>query len=175
MELIFSQHIKGDKQAFIARLKEVAGNLGIDPNWLMAVIYKESKFDPAAQNKSGATGLIQFMPQTAQGLGTTTAALKAMDSVAQLKYVEKYYAPYAGVLVDYPSLYLSTFFPAALGKSDTHIMQTSRLSAGMIAGQNPAIDLDKNSVLTVGEFKDYCYRNFSVDIVNILKKKDLLA
>jgi hypothetical protein len=175
MALIFENYIKGDKQAFITRLKEVVGNLGIDPNWLMAVIYKESKFDPAAQNPSGATGLIQFMPTTAQGLGTTTASLKTMDSVAQLKYVEKYYAPYAGVLVDYPSLYLATFFPAALGKTDNHIMQTSKLSAGTIAGQNPGIDLDKNGVITVGEFKNYCYRNFSADIVNILKKKDLLA
>lgn len=44
---------------------------------------------------SGATGLIQFMPATAQGMGTTTAALAAMSAVQQLDYVQRYFKPYA--------------------------------------------------------------------------------
>lgn len=43
---------------------------------------------------SGAIGLIQFMPSTAKGLGTSTSALKQMTAVDQLAYVEKYFAPY---------------------------------------------------------------------------------
>ena len=41
----------------------------------------------------GATGLIQFLPSTARGLGTTTDALAGMSSVEQLNYVEKYFDP----------------------------------------------------------------------------------
>ncbi len=75
------------------RIKGVSTRLGIDPNWLMAVMHFESRLNPGAVNPySGATGLIQFMPQTAKSLGTTTEALKTMGFAGQLPYVERYYA-----------------------------------------------------------------------------------
>jgi hypothetical protein len=48
-------------------------------------------FSPAVPNKagSGAVGLIQFMPSTAKGLGTSTEALKKMSAVQQLDFVKK--------------------------------------------------------------------------------------
>src|SRR5690625_4614109 len=53
--------------------------LKIDPSWLMACMAFESArtFRPDIRNAagSGATGLIQFMPATARGLGTTVDAL----------------------------------------------------------------------------------------------------
>ena len=63
-------------------------------------------------------------------------------------------------------LYLATFFPAALGKADTWVMQTSSLSAQTIAAQNQIIDLNKDGQITVGEFKEY--------VAGYLKKKTLL-
>ena len=39
---------------------------------------------------SGATGLIQFMPNTAEGLGTSTGELAGMSRARQMHYVEKY-------------------------------------------------------------------------------------
>ena len=51
----------------------------------------ESGLNSKAVNPhGGATGLIQFMPKTAEGLGTSTAALKAMTPLEQLDYVEKF-------------------------------------------------------------------------------------
>ena len=86
-----------------------------------------------------------------------------MSNVEQLDYVYKYYRPYAGRMNNLYDVYLVTFFPAALGKADNWVLQTSSLSPRIIAEQNPAIDLNKDKQITVGEFKRY------VD----LKKKDL--
>lgn len=54
-------------------IQDVAGRLDMDPRHLAAVIAFESRFNPSAVNPySGATGLIQFMPQC---LTTDTQAL----------------------------------------------------------------------------------------------------
>lgn len=172
MSLLFEGYVTSNKQDFTAKVKSISNKLLIDPNWLMAVMYKESRLNPQAVNSNGgATGLIQFMPATAQSLGTSTAALKAMSNVQQLDYVYKYYKPYITKLNSYPDLYLATFFPAALGKADDYVMQTSKLSAATIAAANPGIDLNKDGKITVGEFKKYCYNQFSSATVAILKKK----
>ena len=152
--MVYEYLVKSNKAAFLAKVADIAAKLGIDPNWLMIVMKMESGINPAAYNKNGgATGLIQFMPATAAGLGTSTGALIAMDNVTQLDYVYKYYRPYAGRLFSVTDLYIVTFFPVALGKPDSYVLQTSSLSAGLIAAANPVFDLDKNNAITVGEFK----------------------
>lgn len=172
MNLLFEEYVKTNKAAFIDKVKSISNKLLIDPDWLMAVMWKESRLNEKAVNpKGGATGLIQFMPATAQSLGTTTAALKTMTNVQQLDYVYKYYKPYITKLNSYPDLYLATFFPAALGKADDYILQTSKLSAAAIAEANPGIDLNKDRKITVGEFKRYCFEQFSTATQNRLKKK----
>jgi peptidoglycan lytic transglycosylase len=47
-------------------------NYGLDPALLAAVIYQESKFDATARSKSGAIGLMQLTPTTAQGIAIRT-------------------------------------------------------------------------------------------------------
>lgn len=174
MSLLFAEYVQTNKEAFLEKVESISNKLLISPDWLMAVMYKESRLNEKAVNAtSGATGLIQFMPSTAASLGTSTAALRNMSNVQQLEYVYKYYFPYITKLNSYPDLYLATFFPAALGKDDDYIMQTSTLSASKIASQNPAIDLNKDGKITVGEFKQYCYNQFSADVVARLKKKAL--
>lgn len=73
------------------KIKSIADRLNCDHNDLMAVINAESGFNPKARNRhSGATGLIQFMPKTAKGLGTSIDELKNMTALEQLDYVEQY-------------------------------------------------------------------------------------
>src|SRR5690606_25639726 len=130
--------------------------LGIDPNWLMAVMYFESAhtFSPAIQNPyTNATGLIQFMPSTAKELGTTVEALKNMSANDQLLYVYKYYARYKSKLKSYVDLYLITFFPIASGKPLDYVLQTATLPAHLIAKQNPVFDLNKDGKITVAEIQ----------------------
>ena len=49
-----------------------ARNYRLEPELVAAVIYQESKFDPAARSSSGAVGLMQLRPETAHGIATRT-------------------------------------------------------------------------------------------------------
>lgn len=49
-----------------------AENYGLEPSLLAAVVYSESKFDPNAESAAGAIGLMQLLPETAQGIADHT-------------------------------------------------------------------------------------------------------
>lgn len=148
-------------QAFRVKTREIAGRLGFDPNWIMAVMGFETgyTFSPAARNPgSTATGLIQFIESTARGLGTTTAQLARMTAVQQLDYVERYYQPYASRVRNLGDAYLAVLWPAAVGRPDSFIMWDA--DSGPYQAQYAA-----NSGLDVGR-KGYITRGDAVSSVN---------
>lgn len=133
-------------QVFVERIWWCAVTLGIDPDWLMACIAWESgeTFSPNVKNMagSGATGLIQFMPTTAKGLGTTTAELAAMTAEDQINYVYKYFRPWAGKLNSLADTYMAILLPNMVGKPDNAVL----FSGGTAYRQNAGLDnnLDGN-------------------------------
>jgi hypothetical protein len=182
---------KGEnKTDFERTVRSICSLLGINPNWLMMVMWNESRLNAQAVNKqpgdvedpqkrsaTRATGLIQFMPDTALQLGTTTKALFAMNAIDQLGYVYKYFKPWTGKIKSYYDLYLVTFFPIAIGKPDDYILQTSKLPASTIAKQNPFFDANKDGKLTVGEIKLRMYQSIPkaivAEVVAEIEKKSL--
>lgn len=103
---------------------EVAKDVGCDPYDLIAIMNNESGMDTSKTNAagSGATGLIQFMPKTAKGLGTTTEALAKMSYSEQMVYVKKFLLDAkrtAGIpqdkKIDGATLYALIFQPAKAG------------------------------------------------------------
>ena len=78
---------------FLRQVEGVAQRVGAKPEQLMGVMSLETMgtFRPSVANPdTHATGLIQFMPRTAQGLGTSIGELSRMTPAEQLPWVEKY-------------------------------------------------------------------------------------
>jgi Transglycosylase SLT domain len=101
-----------DQPSFWTDLQAIAKLLKTDPAWLLNVMASESLFNPAARNGlpgQTATGLLQFIEDTAQSLGTTTEAIRRMSPVEQLRLVEKYLTPFCGRLNSLADVYLAVF------------------------------------------------------------------
>lgn len=171
--MILTNYIQENRQDFIKKMKEISYDLGIPANWLMAVMFKESGLNHRAVNKySGATGLIQFMPDTARRLGTSTDELKQMSNVDQLDYVKKYYWPLRYKVKSYTDAYLAVFFPAAMAKEDNFVLSTKQIAADTIARQNLALDYNSDRQLTKNEVERWALAGFIPEIQTILKKKE---
>lgn len=121
---------------------------------IMACIAWESgeTFSPSVKNMagSGATGLIQFMPETAIGLKTTVAKLAQMTAEDQLNYVYKYFKPYAGKLNDLGDLYMAILWPAGVGKPMAYTLWDKNTRPTTYR-QNSGLDVNKDGKITKGE------------------------
>ena len=139
---------------FKERVLWIADNLGCSPDHLMACMAWESaeSFRPDIKNAagSGATGLIQFMPTTARGLGTTTVKLANMTAEDQLNYVYKYFQPYAGRLNNLGDLYMAILWPKGVGKPDYYVL-FDRSKTPNTFRQNAGLDVNKDGLVTRAE------------------------
>jgi hypothetical protein len=137
--------------AFKREVMRIADELGCDPSHLMAAIAFETgeRFTPDVRNpQSGATGLIQFMPATAKGLGTTTDALAAMTAEEQLAYVEKHFSPWAGRMKTLSDVYMTILWPKAVGRPEAHVLFSAPSKRYL---QNKGLDANKDGQVTKGE------------------------
>jgi murein DD-endopeptidase MepM/ murein hydrolase activator NlpD len=155
-EFALPDAVKQDKE-FTQAVKQLASRLNVREDYLYAVMGFETggTFSPSIENPaSGATGLIQFMPETAKGLGTTTGQLAQMSRTEQLKYVEKYLSNkgiQGGSLSD---VYMAVLFPAAVGKPDNFVLFGKGAMSGFTGiayEQNKGLDLNKDGSITKAE------------------------
>ncbi|GLK89291.1 transglycosylase SLT domain-containing protein [Pseudomonas turukhanskensis] len=141
---------------FRDRVIGMSTTLGVDPNFLMACMAFESgeTFSPSIKNAagSGAVGLIQFMPSTAQALGTTSQQLAAMSAVKQLDFVEKYFLPRAGKLKSLEDVYMAILWPVAIGKPlDFVLFDKSDPQHPKRYIQNAGLDFNRDGKITKAE------------------------
>lgn len=141
---------------FKKKVNKVAQALGIDPNNLMAIMKQESGVNPQARNPSGATGLIQFMPDTARRLGTTTDALFQMDGVQQLDYVYKYFKMTGVGDGSLGELYTAVFMPKYVGyPKDTILGQRGANGfSGKVYAQNAGLDRNRDGIITKADIEN---------------------
>lgn len=138
-------------EEFCNKVLEICKNFGwseMHASWLMACMAFESgeTFRSNIKNAagSGATGLIQFMPSTARGLGTTTDELAKMPEVVQLDFVELYFKPYAKRIASLSDMYMAILMPKYIGKADNAIL----FSGGIAYRQNSGLDANRDGVVT---------------------------
>lgn len=150
------------EKGFIEAVHALEAKIGVEKNAIIRIMKHESGLSPQARNKStNATGLIQFMPNTAKGLGTTVDELIKMTGMEQLKYVEKYYKSMIGKAKTIGDLYMFTFIPAAKDKSNNFELgvkgSTSSvfgLNQDSLYRQNKVFDKTNKGYYTVGDVKD---------------------
>ena len=132
---------------FIDAVEQMAERLGTQPEYILAAMSFETggRFDPSIQNGIGATGLIQFLRSTAQGLGTTTDKLAKMSAVAQLAFVEKYFEPFKGKLGTLEAVYTS-ILSGSPKKPDAVLFK-----AGTAAYKLNPLDWNDDGIITARE------------------------
>jgi len=151
--------------AFRAEVIKLASDLGCNVNYLMACMAFESgrTFRPDVRNAagSGATGLIQFMPSTAQALGTSTDALAKMSAVKQLEWVGLYFWNRRGKLKTLSDMYMAILWPAAVGKSEDYVLfDKADAKHPKRYIQNAGLDWNKDGKITKGEATRKVYKVF---------------
>lgn len=103
----------------------MSSDLGMNPRDLLLVMFLESGVDPSAKNPNGgATGLIQFMPDTLKGMGLSSqevAGFGKKSATEQLDYVKQYVQNHRALIGGRPftsatQYYVANFYPLALQK-----------------------------------------------------------
>jgi hypothetical protein len=150
--------------SFEVKVKFISEKLNIPPEWLMSVMYSESRFNSKAVNfkGSGAVGLIQFMPNTAKELGTTTAKIGKMTELEQLDFVFQYLDIYRKKYGEYKSLtdlYLAILYPKA---REGEICFELYGFPSKAYKQNKGLDYDKNGSVTTWDIEKRMQRLYPV-------------
>lgn len=139
---------------FLSEVDRVAAKFEIEPSTLLAVMDFETggSFSPSQRNAAGssATGLIQFMADTARGLGTSTSELSRMTRTEQMSFVEKYLDQFdskiRGGSAD--DVYMAVLFPKAANKPDSYVLFRQGTKAYQ---QNRGLDLNGDGTITKAE------------------------
>ncbi len=154
-----------NNEEFRNKLNEVSDSLGIKPEWLIKVMYKESGLNPSAINSIGCGGLVGFCPDSPRGdiktLNKRQYSISELrkSPLLQLDAIKDMLINYKGRFNSYEDLYLFNFWPAALGKSDSYVIGNNQLSPELISRQNSGIAIKSGKQpgepLTVADFKVY--------------------
>lgn len=146
---------------FVNKVVSISNSFGwpdMGPSYLMSCMAFESAetFSPAIRNAagSGAIGLIQFMPNTAEGLGTSPDELVCMTAEGQLTYVAKYFAPYAHKIRTLSDMYMAILLPKYVGKPEDAVL----FSHGIAYRQNAGLDANTDGQITKAEAAAFVQR-----------------
>ena len=155
-----SKKLIGGDEDFLEAVKEVSEKRGINQSEFLGLMASESSLDPKAVNKdTGATGLIQFLPEVAESLGTTTDKILEMSRAEQVKLIDKYFD--MNKLPDNPTagqLKTNVLMPAYTDKDDDFELMTKfkKFTDGEAGNpntfsQNKGLDYNEDGFVTVGE------------------------
>ena len=162
-----SYHVT-DLNAFEFKVRHVSQQLDIPPEWLMAVMYLESKFDPSIKNLrgSGATGLIQFMVPTVRELNDRLGTeyymsdIQRMPAHVQLDLVREYLQTVRERYGEFDSLtdlYLGILYPRAISQDFCYALFAKPTKQ---YDMNRGLDENRDGVVTVSDIDRRMKRMF---------------
>ena len=164
--------------SFSSKLNDISQELGMNPRDLLLVMYLESGVNPSAKNPhGGATGLIQFMPDTLKGMGLSKDQVSSFGQKSaeeQLDYVKQYVQGHRGLIGGQPftsatQYYIANFWPIALKKwNGTDPNENKNVVIVSANSNNPAeraaykenkiLDTNNDGVITVGDITNILMR-----------------
>lgn len=160
---------------FLDAVVDMSARLGVNPSYITTIMALETgrRFTADVTNAagSGATGLIQFMPNTAKGLGTTTELLAKMTPIEQLVYVEKYFKPYTGAMDRLVDCYLAVLYPDAMGGALDDVIWSKSSATSFLRKcytQNIGFDKAKKGFITVRDVANSIQRVMDEGMRNTL-------
>lgn len=106
-------------------IKEEARQLGWDWKLLASMVYQESRFDPEATSWSGARGLMQLMPATAEELGVSDRRDATESLKGGIRYLNQLYRRFDEVP---DSLQRIKFTLAAYNCGYSHVADARKLA-----------------------------------------------
>jgi len=151
--------------------RQAAQRVGIDPDIFTRQIQQESGFNPNAKSPAGATGIAQFMPGTAQGMGIDPSdPYAALDAAAKLdrQNLEKY-GDYRSALAAYnagggnvdkyggvpPFEETQRYVQNILGGAGGAIGSAASAAGGAIGGAvSGAVSAGRQAVTDISQFGD---------------------
>lgn len=151
---------------FFAKQQLVAEDLGAQPMHLLEVEQAESGVRAEARNAStNASGLIQFMPKTLEGLGWTKGheEFRKLAATDQVPWVRRYFAPHQGKLPTPEALYVAVFLPGLLHLAgDLNAVLAAKYGRlAWVFAANAVFDANNDYVITVGELGQAIRRNMA--------------
>ena len=180
-----SKELIGSDKTFLTAIRQLAAKRGINEAQLLGLIASESSFDPTAVNKdTGATGLIQFMPEVAEALGTSQEEILKMSRAEQVALMDQYFEmnnlpnnPTAG------QLKTNVLMPSYTNQDDSFELMTrhNQFTDGEAGNPNTfkvnqGLDYNKDGFVTVGEAGQSITNKmdeFGIgDLTNMLSKKE---
>lgn len=178
-------------QEFLAKVKEVAMNLEVHPNWLLLKMFSESGVQP---NKAqfrlkdgdikrlsngkirGGVGLIQFTDNdfVAEKLKSTKGDILKTDVLKQMDYVQKYYESViasGGKIKSFEDLLISTVAPAYRKKGADTVLIAEDVN-NKDYSKSKRLDTNNDGLITLGEHLEQNYKYYKdagIDIEKLLK------
>lgn len=134
---------KGQISPYDAEIKAEARELGWDWKLLASVVYQESRFNPEATSWTGALGLMQLMPETAEELGISNRADALQSLSGGTRYLRQLYSRFGEVQ---DSLQRIKFTLAAYNCGYNHVEDARNLAAAKGLDRN-TWDLNVDSML----------------------------
>lgn len=158
--LFLEKYYKGADVAQVkARLEKAAALIGCTVSDLDTCIFLESSWNPKAYNSaSGAYGLIQWLNSTALNIHKVQASyIGEQGAYTQVAYVEHYFVTMKQRLkvtgfANVYELYLTIFYPVAVGKPDTYVLLQSTQKG---YSGNRSLDYNKDGKITKAEVKTW--------------------